>query len=51
MSRVFQKKYIKNPLSAGLHKNPFNYSIDIVFFRTFDIQFKSKITKCYPLHN
>ncbi|PAV12045.1 hypothetical protein ASJ81_21050 [Methanosarcina spelaei] len=24
-------------LSAGRHKNPFNFSIDIVFFRTFDI--------------
>jgi len=33
-------------LSAGRHKNPFNFSIDIVFFRTFEIPFKSKITKC-----
>ena len=33
-------------LSAGRHKNPFDFSIDIVFFRTFEIQFKSKITKC-----
>ena len=35
-----------NLLSAGRHKNPFNFSIDIVFFRTFEIQFKSKIAKC-----
>ena len=37
---------VYNLLSAGRHKNPFNFSIDIVFFRTFEIQFKSKITKC-----
>jgi len=35
----------ENLLSAGRHKNPFNFSIDIDFLRTFEIRFKSKITK------
>jgi len=29
--------FIYNPHSAGRHKNPFNFSIDIVFFKTFEI--------------
>jgi|GEM_PF-2624309 len=46
LARDQASKENKILLSAGRHKNPFNFSIDIVFFRTFEIPFKSKITKC-----
>jgi len=35
-----------NLLSAGERKNPFNFSIDIDFLRTFGIKFKLKTFKC-----
>lgn len=38
--------FLSDLLSAGERKNPFNFSIDIDFLRTFGIKFKLKTFKC-----
>jgi hypothetical protein len=40
-----EKEYY-NLLSAGRHKNPFNFPIDIAFLKHSKFNFKSKINEC-----